>query len=513
MINQEIENHGYLRWVLFFTFLFFMILDRIITLIHFGFVYTDIDQMVMWNGAFDYAKGIFHEPFFYGQAFNYMLEALLAAPLLWMHVPIHIAMPVSTSLISLLPFIVLAILFFKKRLYFWAFLCLAFPVMLPLQYNFLTTISRGFIQSHFFVPILFIPLFNPKSKKNVTILFIASALSFIMNQSSVLIILPIALYVYSFHVKSPSFYFKSLLVIPFFVADYFAKYYYVIHPEKVLHQMVGLELNKQTFLNCIKNSDIFENLFPFFSGGGMAYLFLFILLAIFAFVKSLKWEFLFVFSFLIILFITFAIPKVQELIPNTGIFFTSNRFYLFLPLFLILASYLIFKNINFKRIPVFIILLLCVISFVIKNHNIDAVVQDITSHTIFPVAKNQDLIKRANELKLVVERNNVDLVVHCTHPWNSIFDAYAFNPITQSLSPKKEKTISVMSEGDRRTWLYPNSVHCKQILLSGITVEMALLTPFEYEIIDQNSILIKNNNLPMADLFGKLKLNYGNDNP
>ena len=46
----------------------------------FGFVYTDSDQTIMWIGAKHYSQGLFYEPRFYGQAYNTMLEALLAVP-------------------------------------------------------------------------------------------------------------------------------------------------------------------------------------------------------------------------------------------------------------------------------------------------------------------------------------------------------------------------------------------------------------------------------------------------
>ena len=57
-----------------------LILDRLLILYYFGFRFTDIDEMIFWLGANDYARGVFHEPFFYGQNYNYMLEACLAVP-------------------------------------------------------------------------------------------------------------------------------------------------------------------------------------------------------------------------------------------------------------------------------------------------------------------------------------------------------------------------------------------------------------------------------------------------
>jgi hypothetical protein len=65
----------------------------------------------MWNSAVDYSNGIFLEPFFYGQPLNYMVEALLAAPMLSLNINLYMALPIATGIISLLPFISLSLFF------------------------------------------------------------------------------------------------------------------------------------------------------------------------------------------------------------------------------------------------------------------------------------------------------------------------------------------------------------------------------------------------------------------
>ncbi|NQY66646.1 MAG: hypothetical protein HRT72_02835 [Flavobacteriales bacterium] len=181
------------KWFLFSIFLLILLSDRYNTLKYFGFVYTDLDQMVMWNGVLDYSQGIFHEPFFYGQAFNYMLESLFAVPLFWVNIPVYIALPIVTTILSIIPFIALAVYFTRRGYPFWAYLTLTFPVLLPLEYNFLTTISRGCTQANLFIPLLFIPLFNPQNKRNVTILYVVSGICLVANPSSALLIVPICM--------------------------------------------------------------------------------------------------------------------------------------------------------------------------------------------------------------------------------------------------------------------------------------------------------------------------------
>ncbi|NQU34674.1 MAG: hypothetical protein HQ521_15700 [Bacteroidetes bacterium] len=503
-------NNRTVSWLFFIVFLVTLVIDRVITLIKFGFIYTDIDQTVMWNGAYDYSRGIFHEPFFYGQAYNYMLESLLAVPLLWMNIPVYMALPISTSFIALLPFVILSLFFMKREKYFWAYLSLAFPVLLPLQYGFLTTISRGALQAYLFIPFLFIPLFDPKNKKNITILYLVSAICFIANQSSILIIFPIWIWVFTNHVNSPSFYIKSLLVIPFLILDYYAKNFYEIHPERVLHVLSGLNPNIHTFLASLKITNHFEYLFPFNPDLGLVYPLIFLFLAIFAISKSQKKEFWFIISIIILLIITLSIPKVHQLYTNDGLFFTPSRLYLYLPIILIISAYLVFPKLPRKIVLVYFLLVICETVFITKISRIQKTIAESISESSFPVAKNQDLIARTIELRQLTKKFNLDLIVHeNSASWDYVFDSYVFNPLSQNDIYEKEM-ISVNLNGDRRTWLYSNSKYCKQILLNGVKIDNSILNEFDHEIINQNQIIIMNNSLSVFELFEKLGLKYGN---
>lgn len=502
---------GFPKWLLFAIFLSLVVVDRWLTLTNFGFIYADIDQLVLWNGAMDYSKGIFHEPFFYGQAYNYMLESFVAVPLLWLHMPVYMALPITTSLISLLPFVVLALFFFKKQHHFWAYLTLAFPLLLPIEYNFLTTLSRGFVQAHLFAPLLFIPFFNPQHQKNVTLLFLAAGLCFIANQSVLLILLPILLYVYSYHFRTFSFYLKSLLVLPFFVADYLAKYFYVVHPEKVLHRLVGLMPDSDILLASLTNTRHFENLFPFFSGWGIVYPLLFVGLMVVALYRHKPKAFLFVFSGFILLVVTLAIPKIQEIYANAGLFFTPGRFYLYLPILLILSLFLVFHKIKYNALATYLLLLLAGINLVVKNVDIKQKVASTIMQTVFPVAKTRELLSHARELRAISADYQLDLIVHASaEGWKYVFDSYAFHPLSLHERSKHEHIISVNLSGDRRSWLYPSAKHSKQILLNGFEIDQELLQPFDHEVLNNKQLVIRNNALEVADLLARLNLKFGN---
>src|SRR5690554_1879051 len=66
--------------------------NRFLILKLFNLEYVGSDDLIFWQAAVDYAQGIFHEPFFYGQDYNFALEAILAAPLINWGVPVDIAL-------------------------------------------------------------------------------------------------------------------------------------------------------------------------------------------------------------------------------------------------------------------------------------------------------------------------------------------------------------------------------------------------------------------------------------
>ena len=95
-----------LAWISLLLCLCLLVADRWLILHQFGFRYVDDDQAIMWNGAEEMAHGRFHEPCFYGQRYNTMLEGLVAVPLLWSGVEHEVALPLMTGVLALLPFMI-----------------------------------------------------------------------------------------------------------------------------------------------------------------------------------------------------------------------------------------------------------------------------------------------------------------------------------------------------------------------------------------------------------------------
>jgi hypothetical protein len=120
-----------------------LIADRCRTLAFFSFRYTDDDQTLMWYAAREFLAGRIHEPHFYGQSYNTMMEAALAAPLVGLGVPFHIALPLVTVALSCLPFVLFSYWLARAGDYWMPALVLLFPAALPLEYAMLSSMPRG----------------------------------------------------------------------------------------------------------------------------------------------------------------------------------------------------------------------------------------------------------------------------------------------------------------------------------------------------------------------------------
>jgi hypothetical protein len=136
------------KWIYPITLVAFLCL-RAFAYSYFSGNYTDSDQCVMWQMADDFAHFRFHTPFFYGQLYSSGLEAWLAAPFIWLGIPVYRSVPLVTALMSTLPWIWMSQLARKRsgNLAGNAILCLS--LAFPISWLQTTYISRGFMQSVF----------------------------------------------------------------------------------------------------------------------------------------------------------------------------------------------------------------------------------------------------------------------------------------------------------------------------------------------------------------------------
>ena len=105
--------------------------------------YASDDLTVVWTAARDYAQGVFHEPFFYGQDYGVMLEALLAAPFVRLGADPIVAVPVVMAVLAMLPFWSFALFEYRRANLVAAIFIAAIPVLLPVEHGLQFTNLNG----------------------------------------------------------------------------------------------------------------------------------------------------------------------------------------------------------------------------------------------------------------------------------------------------------------------------------------------------------------------------------
>src|ERR1017187_1636779 len=100
--------------IIYLSLFILVVLDRILLLNYFNFKYVGSDDLIFWQSATDYMHGVFHEPYFYGQNYNFMLESFFAIPFLKLGIPYHYAFPIVSSIVSLFPFFLFSSILFKR---------------------------------------------------------------------------------------------------------------------------------------------------------------------------------------------------------------------------------------------------------------------------------------------------------------------------------------------------------------------------------------------------------------
>lgn len=241
-----------------------VILDRIALLNTFGFQYVGSDDLTFWQGATDYAKGVFHEPYFYGQNYNFMLEALMAVPLLWCGVPHHVALPVATSLLALFPFFFFALILYRNGRLMEAAFALLVPIALPVEHGMLTTVTRGFISGLFFCGFLIIPVLKPKAVGSFVVLALSCALGFLFNPNTAIIAVPVVVYVLLNNLKDLRLYMLlGMGAAGALFVQHLAREFYDDHPAYNVHSMWELRYTKDALVDGFSHLDrYFDHLMP-----------------------------------------------------------------------------------------------------------------------------------------------------------------------------------------------------------------------------------------------------------
>lgn len=506
---KKIFSIGNEKFIYYF-FLGLLLIDRALLLTAFSFKYVGSDDLIFWQSATDYMQGLFHEPYFYGQNYNFMLESIIAIPLLKIGVPYYIAFPVCTSFLALFPFFLFSFVLFKKGYFIEALIFISLPILLPIEYTLLTSITRGFISGLFFSGFLIFSLFN-KTKKSLWIISaLALSLGYIFNPNSLIIAIPICFYIFLNNFKKPLYYLINvLIIIPVWLIEFFSKQFYIKNPEFNVHGMWNLHFEFEHIFNSFSHLDKFFTYFmPVLWSMGWLILILILTAGIYLLFKDREKGLALVLS--IILAITFlGINKVNDHIDS--IFLSSTRMFLAIPLLTGLAFMWIKKHIRISdQNWIYILSIIIITTFFIKSSLYPTVVKNHTQITNYgPVAikKIKDLKCECTELKSIAQTNNIDLILFVPDWKYNVPHMEFYNygcPIFEKGLPP-----TILNVYEKRTWVYvkeKTSIH-KNILILTNGIDSTKLNEIkDFEVIPWNPsiYIIKENNLTTEDLLNKL---------
>ena len=493
-----------------------VVLDRAAVLWRFGFRYVGNDDVIFWQGATDYLHGVFHEPYFYGQAYNFMLEALLAVPLLALGIPHWVALPISTSAITLFPFFYMGTVLFRNGSTRAALVFLIAPLLLPVEYGMLTSMSRGFVQGLFFSAFLAHALAHPSRRSVGWIWSLSTSFAFIFNPNSLLFTLPIGVYLLVLNARHSLFYFGALAgLLPALAVQWVAQSFYVDHPDYAFHPSWTLTFSFTRILEGFTHLDrYFGHVVPVLWMGGWLFLPFMVVMALWM-LRSNKAGAtgLLVAATLIVL--CFGEKKVNDDLGT--ILLSSQRMFLAVPLLLCLAlSWALPKEHLDKRWRV-VVLALCLAAPLVKVGLFHSALRRAWSTQNYgPVAVKsiEELARDCRTITRVLSVHDVDLVVFVAYDDANPAELQFFSCGCPSM--EHWKTPTVMSTYERRTWVFESEKTSirREILVFGRSAEPDTSNDMEsVERLSPPMTLIHGNRQPTAELLGALGMKYLRKDP
>ncbi|XOV69212.1 MAG: hypothetical protein ACFHU9_08500 [Fluviicola sp.] len=499
--------------IIFFCLLFLLLLSKTFILVRFSTAYTSNDDVIFWQGARDYASAIFYEPYFYGQNYNFMLESLLAAPFLWLGIPVYWAVPLSTTILATFPFVLFASEFFRRRLFIGAYIFLSIPILISIEYDILSSLSRGFVSGIFFCSFLVYPILEPKKIRSFIIFGLAASFGFIMNPNSVIFSVPVGIYLLSFNFSNYRFYaLTAVSALPALTILYFSKSFYSDNPEYVVHGMWELIFKWKWIGEAFNYLDLFfTGITPIFWSGNWIILPILLILAIVLYRKNKRHSLVVLFALTFII-ITFGINKVHD--GKDWIFFSSTRMYLAVPLLLGLALHWASKA-REKRVTrySYLFLVVAAATISIKQFYFPVKIKELDPHrdlNILHVSTIDALENDCGQISSILDQHPVDLVVFVPHWSHSDAHTQLLNYGCSFMDSRLN--ASVISLYERRTWKFNSAIRLphRNVLLYGYDLanKQEVLNYKDARIVHRNPdmVLITNNRLPLKQLTSKFKI-------
>jgi len=482
--------------------LFVIFIFKFHILKYFSFVWTDGDQALMWHGVKDFAEGKFYETRFYGQAYNTMLESLLAAPFANRSIGINKLLPLVTSVMAIFPFILISLHVFIKKSSKLALIIISIPLILPTNYFLVTSLPRGFVTGIFIASFLYLLLENKTSKWQFFLFSFLFAISYTLNPNVIYFSVPCLSYLILYNLRNRIAYVPSSIGFAIgFLFHFLINLFYELHPNYNLHRFTVSYSVKNLWISLQNINLYFKDISIVFVHFGISILIVIAVIACILFKQKERQKAISISAFFVLLLFTFTMSKLQDAFDS--VFYSYSRFYLAIPLLLALA-------VSFMRVRKYdwLVYIYLIIPFVCFAHNeadlkhkIDIETNMGINHmvSIKPVVEVKDECKR---LKLLSEKNNIDLII-IGFDWRNTLCTYGCTACVDDFPP------TLFPFYERRTWRMiedENKVY-QNVLIIDVAIRVDTILS-HVEKLEENFYLIKNNRLKTFALIDTIGMTY-----
>lgn len=437
-----------------------LLLERLRVLVIYAFKWADEDQALMWYAVTEFARGRFHEPRFFGQTYNTMLEALLAVPLWLGGVQLHHAIPVVTSTLALTPFLAIAYKAWRKDLLMATLGALTVPLTLPVEFAMCTSMPRGFVPGLFIAGVAASLDFSEAKARSAWrwLLFgFTTNLAVSVNPNALVVVFPLAVYTVPLLLKQRAMVGWAgagaalAATLHWIVQDF-----YELHPELVVFHAPRLRFSLSALIEGLQHlNDHFGYAAPL--GGGRVLLLILFAVILLSFSLSRSWRGgVAALAGILLIYISLGVPKAHD--GYVGVFQPLARMYLGIPLFIALCLLWLEETLaarpswlRNRTLPVLawsVCAMLALVSFGYKECILS---RRIAWHMSFPSSKvtaiTVDHVSReCRTVKTIAAEQNVKLVIFDTYMYAAPLDYGCVEVFGNELR-------SVFPAFERRTWL------------------------------------------------------------
>lgn len=496
------KNYRLQHLSIYLIILVLVALQKYIYLCDFAWVYTDSDQSIMWLGLKNYAQGLFHEPRYYGQSYSSMLEAFIAIPFYKLGMPVHVALPLTTSIMALVPFLILSGIHFKHGRFLLSYTVLSLPLFLAPEYSMLSSMPRGFVGGLFVASFSFLFLYKTKRVVSFFMVGLFSVLAYSINSNSALLSVPVAFYFFLENNKNYKFYVFTFLGMALgFVPHYLAQDFYTQHPTYNLHAMTITYSFNYIATSIAHLDEYFNSNCPFFWKGGSLVLFFFIALGTLFLFRKKQHKAMWAFSIPVMVLLSLGLSKVHD--GSNALYFSYGRMYMAMPILVGFGLGLIVTpgEFRYRKEFVYLPLLFLAIHFFGMDQSIKKNFHSKYNHVV-SVEKVQTILKHCDYLASLSKALDIQLIVVSKH-WYS--DMYTYGcSACQTSYPK-----TLRPDYERRTWRLledENKVYERVLIIDTqreFSKEFDFMKPLPNE---PYFFFIAQNTLPTKKLFEQLNI-------